>query len=44
MGLGTANLFVDGVNDVGFGKGHGGGPFRFLREVSFQGGRLIWSH
>jgi len=39
-----AKIVMDGVNDVGFGKSHGGGLFGFLGEVSFQGGKLIWSH
>jgi len=30
MGLGMAKLHVNGVNDVGFGKGHGGGAFWFF--------------
>jgi len=44
LGLGMAKIVMDGVNDVGFGKSHGGGLFGFLGEVSFQGGKLIWSH
>ena len=42
FGLREAESVMDAVNDVGFGKAHGGDPFRFLREVSFKGVICQW--